>query len=91
MKHDEKKIEELNNYLKTYIEPTQLNGTDYYLIPMQKVDHNRKQYAEHMVQQERKNIIKDIRSYPKLYSDKNIDGEFLHYPTYKTIINLISK
>jgi hypothetical protein len=60
--HDEKKIEELNKNLKIYKDPTQLNGTDYYLIPMQKIEHDRKQYAEHMVQQERERLVGEINS-----------------------------
>ena len=87
MKHDEKKIEELNKNLKRYKDPTQLNGTDYYLIPIQKVEHDRKQYAEHMVQQERERMVNAL---PEVNYTRDMKSTYRN-EMREEIINLINK
>lgn len=49
MKHDEKKIKEINKKIKQrYVRSERVSGIDYYLIPIQEIEDDMKQYAEYM-------------------------------------------
>lgn len=88
IKHDEKKITEIFEVLSDSMFEF---GTGHGRKDEEFIKKGIKQYAEHMMQQERERILKQIISHPTFYSD-NIDrGDALHYPTYKSIINLINK